>query len=111
MLALDEIVSEWLFVSGFWARINQTLGTMFDQFEEDEVAPDMLGDVASELDAQVRSLELSASARISFICRRLASGETLTVELQCTALLSELTKLRDFLIASCAADERVEFSL
>jgi len=84
---------------------------MFDQFEEDEVAPDILGDVASELDAQVRSLELSASARINFICRRFASGETLTVELQRTALLSELIKLRDFLIASCAADERVEFSL
>ena len=108
---LDGAVSEWLFASGFWNRINYSLGTMFDQFEEDEAEPAVLVRIASELEIWVGSLESQGEEKVRFVCGWSPSGDAHTVEVQRTDLISQLVMLRS-LLASAAANRNVlEFSL
>jgi hypothetical protein len=108
---LDGAVSEWLFASGFWNRINYSLGTMFDQFEEDEGEPAVLVRIASELEIWVGSLESQGEEKVSFVCGWSPTGDAHTVEVQRTDLISQLVMLRS-LLASAAANRNVlEFSL
>lgn len=65
---LDGAVSERLFASGFWKRINSSWGTMFDQFEDDEAAPTILLQIASELESCVRSLHSQSGDTVCFVC-------------------------------------------
>ncbi|SIO48766.1 hypothetical protein SAMN05444168_5291 [Paraburkholderia phenazinium] len=108
---LDGAVSEWLFASGFWNRINYSLGTMFDQFEEDEGEPAVLVRIASELEIWVGSLESQGEEKVRFVCGWSPTGDAHTVEVQRTDLISQLIMLRS-LLASAAANRNVlEFSL
>jgi hypothetical protein len=54
---LDGIASEWLFATGFWARINRSMGTMYDQYEEDEAAPAHIDQIAVQMCREIGELE------------------------------------------------------
>ena len=108
---LDGAVSEWLFASGFWKRINSSLGTMFDQFEEDEAEPTVLLQIASELEFCVRSLHSQSGDTVCFVCGWSPSGDVGTVEVQRKDLVSQLVMLRSLLASAAANREVLEFSL
>ena len=103
---LDCAASEWLFASGFWKRINSSLGTMFDQFEEDEAEPPILLQIASELECCLRSLH-SQSEDSGWS----TNGDAHTVEVQRKDLVSQLAMLRSILASAAANKNVVESSL
>ncbi len=108
---LDGAVSEWLFASGFWKRINNSLGTMFDQFEEDEAVPTVLLQIASELESCVRSLYSQNEDTVCFVCGWSPGGDAHTVEVQRKDLVSQLVMLRSLLASAAANNDVLEFSL
>lgn len=108
---LDGAVSEWLFTSGFWNRINNSLGTTFDQFEEDEAEPAVLLQIAPELEFCLRSLQSQGDGPVSFVCGWSPAGDTHTIEVQRADLVSQLVALRDLLASAAANREVLRFSL
>lgn len=111
VFVLDGIASEWLFVSGFWYRVNSSLGTIYDQFEEDEAEPAALSQIACELAHQICELEGREEEMISFIYRWTPQGETYTLEMQRADLISKLVEMRDFFNSAAASGEILELSL
>jgi hypothetical protein len=111
ILILDGAVSEWLFASGFWKRINSSLGTMFDQFEEDEAGPTILLQIAHELESCVRSIHSQSGDAVCFVCGWSPSGEAHTVEIQRKDLVSQLVTLRSLLASAATNREVLELSL
>ncbi|WP_192387873.1 hypothetical protein [Burkholderia cepacia] len=111
VFVLDGIASEWLFVSGFWYRVNASLGTIYDQFEEDEAEPAALSQIACELAHQICELEGREEEMIRFIYRWTPQGETYTLEMQRADLISKLVEMRDFFNSAAASGEILELSL
>ncbi|MCT7295575.1 hypothetical protein N5I84_05320 [Ralstonia sp. CHL-2022] len=111
VFVLDGIASEWLFVSGFWKEANASLGTMFDQFEEDEADPATLRQIAHALDRQIRELEGRGDETISFVYRRTPHGEEPALVIQRGDLISQLAAARDFLFSAADKGEILELSL
>lgn len=108
---LDGAASEWLFASGFWKRINSSLGTMFDQFEEDEAEPPILLQIASELECCLRSLHSRSEDTVCFVCGCSTNGDAHTVEVQRKDLVSQLAMLRSLLASAAANKNVVELNL
>lgn len=108
---LDGAVSERLFASGFWKRINSSWGTMFDQFEDDEAAPTILLQIASELESCVRSLHSQSGDTVCFVCGWSPRGDADTIEVQRKDLVSQRVMLRSLLASAAASREALEFSL
>ncbi|WP_321964934.1 hypothetical protein [Paraburkholderia sp. J7] len=111
VFTLDSAVSEWLFASGFWNQINNSLGTMFDQFEEDEVEPAVLVQIASDLDCRIRALEIQGAEEVRFVCGWSSSGDSHAVKVRRTSLISQLAMLRSLLASAAANGEVLEFNL
>jgi len=108
---LDGAVSEWLFASGFWNRINNSLGTMFGQFEENEAESTVLLQIASELESCVRALQSQCEDTVCFVCGWSPAGDAHTVKVQRTDLVSQLVMLRSLLASAAANRDVLEFSL
>jgi hypothetical protein len=111
VFALEGITSEWLFASGFWKRINQLMGTVFDQFEEDEAEPVILNRIACEMEYHIRELEARPDETIRFVCGWSGTGEPHTIETPRVALISQLASLQCFLASTAADGFTLELSL
>lgn len=111
IFVLDGVASEWLFASGFWKRINSSLGTTFDQFEDDQAEPTILLQIASELESCVRSLHSQSGDTVCFVCGWSPSGDAHTVEVPRKDLVLQLGTLRSLLASAAANKEVLEFSL
>lgn len=103
--------SEWLFASGFWKRVNHLMGTMFDQFEEDEVEPAALNQVACEMQRHIRELEARSDETLSFVCSWSGTGEPHSIETPRVTVISQLATLREFLVSSAARGDTLALSL
>jgi hypothetical protein len=108
---LDGVVSEWLFASGIRERIHSLLGTMFDQFEEDEAESTVLLQIASEQESCIRSLHSQGGDTVCFICGWSPSRDAHTVEVQRNGLVSQVVMLRNLPASAAANREVLEFSL
>lgn len=108
---LSGLSSEWLFSSMFWQDINAKAGTMFDQYEEDEVDVSVAMGVAEALAERLRSLNDSSASVIRFVYGWSSSHEPLLAVIGKEQLLSELMGFHDFLSKAIAANRRISFSL
>ena len=109
--ALSPETSEWLFASSFWQRANAELGTVFDQYEEEEACPTVLCSFLPLLEkvvAEVRSLDRS---RIEFVRGWDAKGAALKAHVARSALLAELMRLQEFVSTACAQGKTLVFEL
>jgi hypothetical protein len=104
-------LSEWLFVSRFWGEFNVANGTMFDQFEEDEVSADIAKNVALSLKHRIGELKLIDGQSIHFVYRRLQGGGALTCDVTTSALTEELTRVVEFLYSVSERYQRINFDL
>lgn len=111
VFVLDGIASEWLFAVGFWNRINRSIGTIFDQYEEDEAAPAALYRIAEQLLCAIRELEACDEETIQFRCGWLGTGEPHILETPRTDLISQLVSLQSFLALAAASGITLELSL
>lgn len=111
IFTLDGAVSEWLFASGFWTRINNSLGTMFDQFEEDTVEPAVLSKIAYELESCVRSLQSQDEDTVNFVCGWSPAGDADTIDVQRADLVSQLAMMRSLFASAAANGDFLELSL
>jgi hypothetical protein len=82
-LHLSPETTEWLFVVGFWSAINDELGTLFNEYDDDLIEPNV-----------VRQIQLGLEQLI----RRKGS-------------CSELSRLASFLGEACQAESKVFFQL
>jgi len=103
-LRLSGGLSEWLFSSKFWSNFNAQHGTMFDQFEEDEVNASTAKAIIEALNKGVRSLEEQDKNNIEFVYRWTPDHKPLTTSIPKKLLLSELIAFREFLADAVARD-------
>lgn len=108
---LDRIASEWLFVSGFWKKTNALLGTMFDQFEEDEAGPATLSQIARVLECEIFELQGLEDESMRFAYRWTPCGEAYILEMRRVTLIAHLAAARDFLFSAAEKGEILELSL
>ncbi|MBB3262198.1 hypothetical protein F4827_007053 [Paraburkholderia bannensis] len=111
VFVLDGIASEWLFASGFWTRINRLMGTMYDQYEEDEAAPANLDQIAAQMCCEIRELEAREEEMIRFRCGWFSTGEAHTLETPRATLVAQLVSLQSFLERMAASGTTLELSL
>lgn len=111
VFVLDGIASEWLFVSEFWTKTNALLGTMFDQFEEDQAGPATLSQIALGLERQICELRRREDEAIRFVYRHTPCGEAYALETRRDTLISQLVAARDFLSSAAEKGEIPELSL
>ncbi|CAE6972918.1 hypothetical protein R69608_07892 [Paraburkholderia nemoris] len=108
---LSGILSEWLFATNFWREFNAGHGTMFDQFEEDEVDAAIVKSVSAALEKQIEALRLSDTQSVEFVYRRLQDGQSLTANTSKSDLLSELVALDAFLKTAAQQNLTMAFAL
>ncbi|WP_347557347.1 hypothetical protein [Robbsia sp. KACC 23696] len=108
---LSGILSEWLFATNFWREFNAGHGTMFDQFEEDEVDAAIVKSVSAALEMQIEALRLSDTQSVEFVYRRLQDGQSLTANTSKSDLLSELVALDAFLKTAAQQNPTMAFAL
>jgi hypothetical protein len=108
---LSGVLSEWLFATNFWREFNAGHGTMFDQFEGDEVDATIVRSVSAALEKRIAALDLSDTQSVEFIYRRLQGGQFLTASASKSNLLSELTALHTFLKTAAQQSLTMEFDL
>ena len=110
-LRLSGPLSEWLFSLRFWSDFNAKHGTMFDQFEEDEASVVVVKAVIESLDVKMSALQSLGADNVEFVYRWTSENEPIKTILSRHALLSELTKFREFLVDAVAKNRDVTFSL
>lgn len=110
-LQLTGALSEWLFATHFWQEFNAAHGTMFDQFEEDEVSRAMASEVASSINERICLVQASADQHVEFVCRRSPDGTFESAKIAKQDLVDELIRLRDFLTSVVERCEVLEFDL
>ena len=108
---LSGVLSEWLFAIRFWREFNTAHGTMFDQFEEDEVDASIVKLVSTALAKQIAALRSTDMQSVEFVYRRRQDGQPLTADTPKAALLSELTALHDFLNSAAEQNLTLIFDL
>ncbi|MHA6833640.1 hypothetical protein [Ralstonia pseudosolanacearum] len=111
IFTLAGTASEWLFASGFWRQTNALLGTMFDQFEEDEAVPAQLRQIAYELEQRICMLEAQSDEVVHFVYRWTPSGEACALEAKRADLVSQLTAMRNILASAAANGDTLMLSL
>ncbi|WP_322011762.1 hypothetical protein [Paraburkholderia sp. J12] len=95
---LSGALSEWLFATHFWRDFNSSHGTMFDQFEEDEVGQNVLKEIAASINVRIDQLRSGHEQSIEFVYRRLRDGSPVTATVTRSDVIEELTKLHGFLL-------------
>jgi hypothetical protein len=110
-LSLSGTLSEWLFASKFWSEFNAQHGTMFDQFEEDEVDASMVGVIAESLDKKICAFRKQSECNVEFVYRWTSEHKPIIESVSRESLLSELTTFHEFLVAMAAKNCSVTFSL
>lgn len=110
-LCLSGLLSEWLFSSGFWSDFNARNGTIFDQYEEDDVDGSTAGAVVDAIEKRILLLEMLKDDEIEFIYRWTAEKIPITAHAKRELLISELTGLRDFLAHAVEGGSQITFWL
>ncbi|MNT81347.1 hypothetical protein D3C72_2209370 [compost metagenome] len=110
-LTLSGLVSEWLFSSGFWKNINAIQGTIFDQYEEDEVDVSTLEVVINALEKHILGLRALRAQTVEFVSGWTQDRVAIRACVPKDLALSELIDLRRFLIKAVANKSKVIFSL
>jgi hypothetical protein len=87
------------------------MGTMYDQYEEDEAAPANLDQIAAQMRCEIRELEARDEEMICFRCGWLSTGEALTLETARATLVSQLVSLQSFLERMATNGTTLELSL
>lgn len=108
---LSGLSSEWLFSSDFWRDLNVEIGTIFDQFEEDEVDSSVTEKVANYLWKRIDMLIVNPIYKIEFVRGWTSSNEPLIEAVERDQLIFELKGLHTFLVESLVRPQRVLFSL
>ncbi|GLZ16841.1 hypothetical protein Bpla01_03710 [Burkholderia plantarii] len=108
---MEGAASEWLFASGFWTRVNRLMGTMYDQYEEDEASPATLEQIASRMRCQIRELEMGDEEMIRFTCGWFSTGAACVLETPRAVLVSQLILLQSFLERMAESGTTLELSL
>ena len=110
-LTLSGLVSEWLFSSGFWKNINSIQGTIFDQYEEDEVDVSTLEVVICALEKHMSSLRALPAKNVEFVSGWTEGRVAIQSCVSKDVALSELIDLRAFLMKAVANKSKIIFSL
>lgn len=108
---LSGVLSEWLFATHFWRDFNSSQGTMFDQFEEDEVGQDVAKKIAVSISGRIDQLRSSHSQSIEFVYRRLRDGSPITATVDKIEAIEELIKLHQFLVDASEKCAVISFNL
>lgn len=110
-LDLPPEASEWLFASGFWQRVNSQLGTIFDQYEEDAVSPEVLARVSPFLRETIAEVGALRVEQIKFVRGWDANGNAIVAHVGKGALLADLIRLSEKVESACADARTLVFVL
>jgi hypothetical protein len=108
---LSGELSEWLFSSRFWSDFNTKHGTMFDQYEEDDVSTSEINALVEALNEKVCALQESNVREIEFVYRWTSDQLPLIARVPKENLISELVAFRNFLVTFPVTNVRLSFSL
>ena len=108
---LSKELSEWLFASKFWENFNLENGTIFDQYEEDEIFPDIVEKISISIEKKINELLDSNENVIEFVYAWTSSGSPLVIKVNRDDLVVEMRKLNGYLIDFLGKSNSFVFSL
>jgi hypothetical protein len=109
-ITLSGLFSEWLFASKFWAQINAHCGTIFGQYEEDEVREDVVEIISAELAKRIQGLS-GTGGEIEFVHGWDVNRTPLVARINVVDLVREITEFREFLDVALKSHVDVYVSL
>jgi hypothetical protein len=109
-LLLSVELSEYLFSTRFWERVNEKSGTLFDQFEDETAEGQVLDKIFDEVVATIAVLQRGPD-RVRFVRGWTQAGEPLEVESCREELSREMEGLRNFILEAVISKKRLNFDL
>jgi hypothetical protein len=100
-LVLLPEISEWLFASGFWKKVKSELGTIFDQYEEDEAPPAILRSFLPFLQEEIERVRELDECLIESDRGWDAESGSLKAQVGRAELLAELARLHELVDSAC----------
>jgi hypothetical protein len=109
-LILSAELSDYLFSTRFWERVNLKCGTLFDQFEEETAAGQVLNEIIDEVVTAIAVLQRGPD-RVRFVRGWTQAGVPIEVESGRDELSREMEGLRNFVHEAVICKKRVCFDL
>ena len=110
-LELSPEFSEWLFASGVLADINKRIGSLLDQYEEDEVPPQSLPQILDVFRERERELTESRGEELEFIRGWDAERRPMVVKMPTAHVLKELAKCKSLIDMAMNEEVGLTFEL
>jgi hypothetical protein len=87
---LSLLASEWIFSIKFWRTINNKIGTILDQYEEDCIRAEILPNILEEIDSVIHDVNIDSREMIDFSQSWDANIMPIVKEIDKNTLLEEL---------------------
>ncbi|MBK9274094.1 MAG: hypothetical protein IPM49_06085 [Flavobacteriales bacterium] len=107
---LNSAISDWLFVSGFWERLNKRMGERFDHFEHAEVAISELPIVRDEIAIAQDDLR-NKDTSFQFVRAQIPDGSHVYEHINRDEAIERLKSWDDFLFSAERTGLLVDFEL
>jgi len=108
---VSYLFSERLFSIGFWSKVNNSLETLFDQYESQSIEGELLSSlisIFSELKSEIINLNVEV---IKFTRGWTQDGKPIEVDITKTDMIESVDKLTKFSIDALHNNKRLIFDL